>query len=314
MNTRRLTSLLIVFGRFALKSAVLILFSTWLVALLIGSIPNFDTGDPLTRLAPLGERLAGANTDFFTWLGGVLRFDLGYSDYYYGDRVAKYLFGNFMITLLLTVGTLAFSGVAGMTLGVAAATKEEWRIQHESGLWGRTLGRALRFMLYSVNAVPTYIAAILLLLLSSGISSWVMAAVSLMLGSGILMDFTQMSYHLMRAEYTQPYVIHALALGYRTRGTLPVPGRVSWHALRSTLARLIPSVGSKIPFILGNVIVVEIVLELPGLSEPLLGGVLHRDLPLVLAVILFTTLLVQAVSLAMDLLDFLVHPSKKFVL
>jgi len=311
MKRRWFTSMLVVLGRFIIKTIVLVFVSTWLVALMLGSIPNVSPDAPLKPIEQLDTRIAAANAEYFIWVDGLLHLDLGYSTYYQGDRVSKFLVSNFLITLALTCGALLFNCVFGMLLGIAVATKEEWRIQDSKDGWGRTLGRSVRIFLYSFNAIPTYVVSILLLLFSSGMSSWVMAAISMILGSGILMDFVQMSNFVMRSEYSKPYVIHALALGYRTGGTVPSHDRVSWHALRSALARLIPSIGSKIPFILGNVLVVEIVLEIPGLSEPLLGGVLEKDLPRVLAVLLLTTLLVQMVTLVMELLDFLIHPSKK---
>ncbi len=314
MVTRRyITTVLTILGRFLVKSTILVLASTWLVSLMIGCIPSASFHDPLNAPSPLSDRVSLAHSQYVDWLEGVVHCSFGYSSHFFGDPVSKYVYRAFMVTLLLTCGTLIFTGLLGSTLGFITATREKWRNHGSSNWFYKALIVLVRFSVYSVSAIPTYILAILILLFSTSVSSWLIASFSLMLGSGILMDFAQMSYHLMSEEYERPYVRNTIALGYKTGGFFPKPRYASWHALRGTLARLIPSVGGKIPYIIGNVLVVEIVLEIPGLSEPLLGGVLHRDLPLVLAVVFLTTLLVQAVALIMDLLDFILHPSKKFV-
>src|SRR5699024_1765382 len=59
---------------------------------------------------------------FFNWLGGVVRLDLGES-LFLGIPVTEALFNRLQITSLLTLYSLTFSIIIGVPLGIIAAVR-----------------------------------------------------------------------------------------------------------------------------------------------------------------------------------------------
>jgi peptide/nickel transport system permease protein len=302
-------------GKSLFKTVFLVLISTWLTAMVLGILPERSTTlDMNVQTKTVEERSASAMERYGDWLAGVATFDLGHSEHYFGDKVSKYVFGNLMLTFSLSLFAVIISAALGVLLGVHTAIRNSWRIQPPRDGKRETAFNVFRYGLYVINSIPTYIIGILLLMVLLGAPMFMLVMVSLVLGSGIMMDFAQMSTRLMEQEFEQPYVMNAMGLGLKAGGALPRKGTVSWHAFRAASASLLPLVGSKIPFILGNVLVVEMVFELPGLSEPLLGGLINQDLPLVLSVLLLAVLVVQIISALTEVLDFLVNPGKQFLI
>lgn len=302
-------------GKSLFKTIFLILISTWLTAMVLGILPERQqTLDMSQQTETVEQRSSTVMKDYGHWLAGLARFDLGHSEYYFGDKVSKYVFSNLVLTFSLSFFAVIFSALFGVLIGVHTAIRNSWRIQPPRDPKRETVYNVFRYGLYVINSVPTYILGILLLLLLFGAPMGVLVMISMVLGSGIMMDFAQMSTRLMEQEFEQPYVMNAMGLGLQTGGALPKPGTVSWHAFRAALASLLPLIGSKVPFILGNVLVVEMVFELPGLSEPLLGGLINQDLPLVLSVLVLAVLVVQVISALTEVLDFVVNPGKQFLI
>ncbi len=315
MQKKRILTLLLLMGKAVLRTVFLIVISTWLTAMVLGILPERERPTSYHDAGTaVEEKTRGIQSRYAEWLGGLMRFDLGYSDYYFGDSVGKYLYSNLLLTFSLSLFAVIVSGGLGTLLGVHTAIRHSWRIQPPGNETANNLFNIFRYALYVINAVPTYIIGILLLIVAFGTSMTPMVLLSLCLGSGIMMDFAQMSYRLMEKEFNEPYVINALGVGLAAGGKLPTPSKVSWHAFRAMTASLLPLIGSKIPFIMGNVLVVEMVFELPGLSEPLLGGLINQDLPLVLSVLVLAVLVVQVISAITEVLDFIINPGKQFLI
>lgn len=302
-------------GKAVFKTVFLILISTWLTAMVLGILPERQqTLDMSQQTETVQQRSSSVMDRYGDWLLGLIQFDLGNSEHYFGDKVSKYVFSNLMLTFSLSLFAVLLSAFFGVLIGVHTAIRNSWRIQPPRDPKKETMYNVFRYGLYVINSIPTYILGILLLLLLFGAPMGVLVMISMVLGSGIMMDFAQMSTRLMEQEFEQPYVMNAMGLGLQTGGNLPKPGTVSWHAFRAASASLLPLIGSKVPFILGNVLVVEMVFELPGLSEPLLGGLINQDLPLVLSVLVLAVLVVQIISALTEVLDFLVNPGKQFLI
>lgn len=315
MQKKRIQTLLLLVGKAVLRTVLLILVSTWLTAMVLSILPQKDRPLDMNQQGPTVEqRSQSTMARYGEWLTGLARFDLGDSDYYFGDKVSKYVFGNLMLTFSLSFFSVLASAALGVLLGVHTAIRGNWRIQPPPDPKRETLFNVFRYTLYVINSIPTYILGILLLLVAFGAPMIALVLVSMVLGSGIMMDFAQMSARLMEKEFEQPYVMNALGLGLKAGGKFPKPGTVSWHAFRAALASLLPLIGSKIPFIMGNVLVVEMVFELPGLSEPLLGGLINQDLPLVMSVLVLAVLVVEVIAALTEVVDFIVNPGKQFLI
>jgi peptide/nickel transport system permease protein len=73
------------------------------------------------------------------------------------------------------------------------------------------------------------------------------------------------------------------------------------HVLRNALLPVVTMVGMDIGAALGGVIFIETVFGLPGLGGMLRQAVLAKDLPVILGVVTFTTLLILLLNLVIDL-------------
>ena len=81
------------------------------------------------------------------------------------------------------------------------------------------------------------------------------------------------------------------------------PWRVVWHhAGRNALLPIVTMAGLQVSSLLGGSVIVETIFGWPGIGRLAFEAVFKRDVPLVMGVLLLSSVLVLAVSLAVDLL------------
>ena len=73
------------------------------------------------------------------------------------------------------------------------------------------------------------------------------------------------------------------------------------HVLRNAMLPIVTMLGMDIGMALGGVIFIESVFSLPGLGGTLRGAIPGRDLPLILGVVMFTTVAILILNLIVDL-------------
>jgi peptide/nickel transport system permease protein len=73
------------------------------------------------------------------------------------------------------------------------------------------------------------------------------------------------------------------------------------HVLRNAALPIVTMLGMDIGTALGGVIFIEAVFGLPGLGGTLRGAIPGRDLPLILGVVMFTTVAILLLNLLVDL-------------
>ncbi|MCQ0011010.1 ABC transporter permease [Actinomadura madurae] len=117
-----------------------------------------------------------------------------------------------------------------------------------------------------------------------------------------------------RPGQTRAALIHELGQDYiRTLYATGVPARsiVLKHALRNASTPIATTVGFQFIGLLGSTVIVEQVFGINGLGQLVLGAVTSKDLPLLLTVIIFTTAMVIAVNLIVDLLTVWLNPKAR---
>jgi peptide/nickel transport system permease protein len=87
----------------------------------------------------------------------------------------------------------------------------------------------------------------------------------------------------------------------RAKGLPPLRIRYA-HAARNALLPMVTRFGLRIAFLLTGALVVETIYAYPGLGTLLFNAITTRDLPLVQGIVLFSSLLVLFVNLALDFL------------
>jgi peptide/nickel transport system permease protein len=238
---------------------------------------------------------------YVTWLGGVLRGDLGVS--FWSKRpVMEDLLAALPVSLELAVLAMLLSMLIALPLGAIAAARQ-----------GRAVDVAARLLSFGGLSVPHFWIATLVLLYGSIWFRWVppLGYIPLRISpaqnleqfvipAAILgVHLSARSLRLVRSSLLETlqedYIRTAWAKGLRG-------ARVLWgHALRNSLIPILTILGSQFTYLLSGSVIIEDIFSLSGIGRYVLESITHRDYPAVQGAILFTGVVVVAVNLVVDL-------------
>lgn len=242
---------------------------------------------------------------FEAWSTGLARGDLGYSLAFHRP-VAQLLRDRAPATLRLLL--LAFALAWAMALAWALG---------EACLARSRLGTALHacggFLASAWSSLPVGFVAIVALLVAplawlagaagaggSGADwPWLAAAV---LACEFIPALYLQAAHALQSVLAQPFVTAARARGQSFRRVLLS------HVLPNSLDTLIPLASLTVTQLLVDTVIVETLLGWPGLGQLAVEAAARRDLPLLSAIVLLTSLLVIATSVVSDLLQAWANP------
>lgn len=253
------------------------------------------------------------------WLGRVLQGDLGLSSRY-GEPVAATILERVPISLFYGGLTLLLTYSVCIPLGIAKALKHQQGFDHASS--------ALIFIGY---AIPNYVFGILLLTLFAGhwdifplggfisddfddlsakeqvwdvINHAVLPLAAYMVGSFAVM--TMLMKNSLLENMAADYVRTAVAKG------LSFKQAVFRHALRNSLIPLATSVGHGISIVLAGSFLVETIFNIDGMG--LLGyeSLVERDYPVVMGLLVISSLLYLIGNLLSDLCVAAIDPRVRF--
>lgn len=256
---------------------------------------------------------------YFLWMGKVLRGDLGTSTRYY-DPVWDMIKERIPISLYFGLVSLVLVYGICIPLGIAKA------IRHKSSF--DNISSILVFLGY---AVPGWVVGVLLLMLFA--SHWeifplggmvsdefeafhlpgklfdllrhtALPLLSYMLGSFTVMTF--LMKNTLMDNLAADYVRTAIAKG------LTFKAAVFRHALRNSLIPVATSFGNNLSIILSGSFLIEKVFNINGMG--LLGyeSVVERDYPVVLGILVISSLLFLLGNIFSDICVALVDPRVKF--
>lgn len=261
---------------------------------------------------PLHEQL-------FVYVGNVFRGDLGVS-FIRGRPVSDVIGEHVGATYLLTVSAMLFSTVAGLALGVLAASRPGGL--RDLAVSGMTLGfyatpvfwigqlalftLALRAGVLPVQGMtspggsPSGFAGVIdvgrhLLLPAVVLGLQEVAAVARLTRIGMI------------EELESDYVRTARAKG------LPELVVIGKHGLRRTLLPVMTVVGHRTGHLLAGAVVVEAVFGWPGIGRLLLSAMQTGDSPVLLGIFLLVAFSVVAANLVTDLAYGLLDPRVAYV-
>ena len=249
------------------------------------------------------------------YLGKVLVGDLGYS-YSYRRPVTEMVLERVPATLLLIGSALGLAILGGVALGILAA----WR---PSSLLVNAVG-ALSLFGY---ATPIFWTGIMLLLLFSVhlpvFPSHGMATVGGAPG-GRWAQVADVAHHLVLPAVTLGVVYMALysrlmraslrevlRLDYIRTARAKGVGEL-WillkHGLRNALLPVVTIAGAQIGQILAGAVLVETVFSWPGMGRLVLDSMLRRDFPLLIGILVLSSIAVIIVNLLPDIAYGLLDP------
>ena len=212
-------------------------------------------------------------------------------------------------TGLLMLSAIGLAVVLGVGLGMAAALQAR-----------RWLDGVISVLALLFYATPGFLVGIVMILVFSVQLQWLpMAGMSslyddspawlrmvdlarhLVLPTATLGLFYVAIYtRLMRAAMLEVLPMEHVRTA-RSKGL--APWRVVWHhAGRNALLPIVTMAGLQVSSLLGGSVIVETIFGWPGIGRLAFEAVFKRDVPLVMGVLLLSSVLVLAVSLAVDLL------------
>ncbi len=273
-------------------------------------------GDP-AYFALLRERL-GLNQSvpeqLLCYIGGVLRGDLGFS-VVRGRPVRDVLLERLPATLLLVGTAITLSTIGGVILGVVAAARRKtwadgaisscslvvyslpvfWLGQVAVGLFAVRLRWLPTGGMTSITASPTRLGR----LVDLGRHLALPAGILGLLLIGLIVRITRTA---MLEVLQEDYIAAARSRGHPVRRVL------FCHALPNAVRPVLTVVTSQLGVILTAGVLVETVFSWPGLGRLLLDSVLARDNPMLVGLLLLSSMSLIVVNLATDLLYALVDP------
>jgi peptide/nickel transport system permease protein len=230
------------------------------------------------------------------WLADFARGRMGHSFHFHAP-VSAIIWPRLARTLLLAALALALAWSVALTLGVQAARRPR-------SLWDR----ASEVLILAAASTPRIVLALAALALAVSTSLFPIGgeagAFSLaralppavVLAVPLVALFLAQTRESLRDALAEDFVRVARAKG------LGEPAVVMRHAMRAALNPLITIFGYSLGGVLSGSVVVETVLGWPGLGSLSVEAARHRDVPLLMAVVMLTATAVLLGNLAADIL------------
>jgi len=235
---------------------------------------------------------------YLSYLWRVLHGDFGRS-YLLNTDVSALVLNQLWPTLKLTGLALVVSIVFAVLMAVATAHRR----------WGRRIAGSLELLLAST---PSFWLGIVLLFVFSftlrwfpvagdrSFSSLVLPALSLGLAQGAVV--AQVLRRGLEDALDEPFALTLRAWGM---GNITIRLR---HALRHAALPAVTLTGWLIGGLLSGAVITEQVFGRPGLGKITVDAVLGKDLPVVLAVAIFSAFVYVVMSTLVDILYLLIDP------
>ena len=303
-------------GRYIVKRLLLLIPVIFGVMFIVFTIMAMTPGTPAKMIlgaqatpeevAQLNEEL-GFNRPFLVrfvnYVVDALRGDFGES-YNTQRPVFEEIIPRLPTTVTLAFLSVISSALVGIPIGIVSAVKQY------SFIDGFTTTVALL-----LAGIPGFWLGMMLILLfavqlgwlpANGIGTWkhyVLPTLTLCLtGSSVLIRVTRT---MMLETIRQDYIRTARAKGAGEKRV------IFGHALKNALLPVITSLGLKFGGMLGGTILIESVFALPGIGTLVVNSIRMKDIPLVMASVIFLAVLFCVIVLIVDVIYALIDPRIK---
>ena len=258
-----------------------------------------SAADQLRESLGLKKPLIVQYTD---WIGGLFTGDTQKSLRTHRPILAE-MEARWPVTIELAFLSIFVSVMVGLPLGILSAIKQD-----------SVMDYILRFVSIAGMVAPTFWTAILVLLVLGKYLRWIPPVVfasllddpwtnlqqmmppSLVLGTFLAGSLSRMARSSMLEVLRQDYITTARSKGLRQRVVL------YRHALKNALPPVVTLSGVQLAHVIGGVVVIETVFNLPGIGKMLFDSVMSRDFPVTQTVILFLVGAFLVLNLLIDIL------------
>jgi peptide/nickel transport system permease protein len=294
--------------RYILKRILLfiptLLGITLITFILVQSLP----GDPVANM--VGER-ASAETiarirseigidrplpiQYLLYLKRLVHGELGRS-LFTNRKITDDLLQKFPNTMKLALAAMLFASLIGVSTGVFAATKR-----------GSGWDRLVTLLTVGGISMPVFWLGLALMLLFSlhlrllppsgmgGGSPVYLILPAVTLGTFSLSYIARVTRSSMLESLSQPYVAAARAKGLSEHQV------ILKHALKNSLIPVVTLIGLDLGSYLNGAVLTETIFGWDGLGRYALEGILKRDYPVIMGVVLFGAVVFVSMNLLVDL-------------
>ena len=232
---------------------------------------------------------------YFTWLWGVVRGDMGVS-YVSGQRVFETFAAKLPNTLLLTVSSVLLTAAVSIPLGILSAVRHN-----------RAADYVIRFLSFIGNSLPNFFVSLLLLLVFAVKLEW-LPVISTGGGmSGLLLPTLTLTI-AMAAKYTRQVrstVLEELekeyVTGARARGVRE-PVILYASVLKASMLTILTLLALSVGSLLGGTAIVESIFLFDGVGKLAVDAITMRDYPIIQAYVMWMAIIYVLVNLCTDLL------------
>lgn len=275
-----------------------------------------QVSDPqlLDRMRTLYGLDQPAIVQLWKYVWSILTLDFGFS-YRQNAPVLDVILMHLPATILLMLSSIAIALLVGVTAGVIAAVKV-------NSLWDNLISLAAIFFF----AAPTFWLGIMLTILFSvklGLLP-VGGMRTIGLEGGLIAETLDVARHLVLpalslglfysavyARVMRASMLEVLRLDFtRTARAKGLPGAtiVVCHVLRNALLPVVTLLGLQLGTVVGGSVVVEAVFSWPGIGSLMLDSVMSRNYPMVLGILVLSSLVVAVSNALIDLAYFKLDP------
>ena len=302
--------------RYFAKRLGMMLVALFLIMLLTFCIMHAVPGGPFTSDRNMSEEVEAALNakyhldrplpeQFYEYVTGVLRGDLGPSYKYPGKEVNDFVENGFPVSARLGFITSVFVLLAAIPMGIMAAVK--------NGKWQDML--LMAFATIGVT-IPSFVIASVLIYVFSfklnvlptyGLDTWKGYILPVVALGGYSISYMA---RLMRSSLLevmgQDYIRTARAKG------LSEIKVILKHAMRNALIPVITVLGPTIAGLLTGSFVIEKIFAIPGLGGYFVTSVSQRDYTTIMGVTIFYASFLMAMILLVDIFYCLIDPRIKY--
>jgi ABC-type dipeptide/oligopeptide/nickel transport system permease component len=305
-----------------LAGRLLVMIPTIIVlSLALFVLMRLTPGSPLQPIAPNANPLSPEQQEnlakawgldkpiaeqYVTYVWRALHLDFGTSYLFRSRTVIEILGPTLPVSLHLGVMALTIAIIAGVGLGVAAAT-------HRNGAFDylctfiAMIGVSVPNFVMAIVCIIVFVLGLKVIPYTGGWETpvdWIMPTFVLSLGPlAVIARYTRSS---MIEVISSDYVRTARAKGASERRVM------LYHVLKNALIPPLTILGPLVAAVATGSPFVEIIFRVPGMGRYFIESVLARDYPVIMAVFLFYGVFLQIMNLVVDVLYGVVDPRIRF--
>lgn len=312
-------------GRYIYKRILNIIPTIFVVSIIVFAVTRIIPGDPAATI--LGPQAGVAEIEqmriqmgldksypeqFISFVGDLLRLDLGYS-YAYQMDVNQLIFERFPNTIILTVAALFLSLLVGIPAGIISA--------YRRNTWTDYLITTTSLVGVSM---PVFWLGVMLVLVFSVNLKWLPATGMGYIDHGIDVFFRHLTLPSVTlatiptayfARITRSSMLDVLNEDYirtaRAKGLKE--NVVIWkHALKNALNPILSVLGMQVAGLLGGSVVTESIFSWPGMGNLIVDAINRRDFGVVQGVVIFIAIIYIVVNLIIDIMYKVINPKISF--